>query len=372
MHHLVALDLAGGPGFVDALRRVWDNGDAAAPIDQRLSTDAKRGVVERLEASVVVDATGEHSVDCGTPVEPDDALVVATSGSSGEPKGVVLTHDAVAASAAATSNRLGVSASDHWLACLPLSHVGGLSVVTRALAVGTELTVTAGFDADEVAAAAANGANLVSLVPATLGRVDASAFRTIVLGGSSIPSDRPANTVATYGMTETGSGVVYDGLALDGVDVRVVEREIQLRCPMLLRCYRDGTNPRVEGGWYPTGDLGRLVDGRLHVDGRADAVIITGGENVWPEPVEDVLKSHVAVADAAIVGRSDPQWGERVVALLVLQPDAVCPVLGEIRDHVKASLPTWCAPREMEIVASLPRTAIGKLQRGRLQDGLSR
>ncbi len=370
MHSLVALDLAGGPGFVDALLRVWDNGDAAAPIDQRLSSDAKRRVVKQLEASVVVDAAEEHSVDGGTPVEPGDALVVATSGSSGEPKGVVLTHDAVAASAAATSDRLGVSASDHWLACLPLSHVGGLSVVTRALAVGTELTVTAGFDADEVAAAVANGANLVSLVPATLDRVDASVFRTIVLGGSSIPVDRPSNTVATYGMTETGSGVVYDGLALDGVDVRVVHREIQLRCPMLLRCYRDGTNPRIEGGWFPTGDFGRLVDGRLYVDGRADAVIITGGENVWPEPVEAVLKTHAAVDDVAVLGRADPEWGERVVALLVVAPDSTAPLLADVRDHVKAELPAWCAPQELHVVKSLPRTAIGKLQRGRLPSKL--
>ena len=294
MNRLVAIDLPGGPDFVDELQRVWDAGDAAFPVDQRLPDDAKRQLCATMRV--------------GEEVEPGDALVVATSGSTGVPKGVVLTHDAVAASARATSERLAVHADDHWLACLPLSHVGGLSVVTRALHAGTRLTVLPGF---EVAAVEASGATLVSLVSTALARIDASRFRTIVLGGSRPPDDRPANCVTTYGMTETGSGVVYDGLPLDGVEVDIAsDGEIRLQAPMLLRCYRDGTTPFDDDGWFATGDLGEWrPDGTLHVAGRRGDLIITGGENVWPEAVETALADHPGVAEVMVRGIADPGVG---------------------------------------------------------------
>ena len=137
--------------------------------------------------------------------------------------------------------------------CLPLNHVGGLSVVTRALHTGTQLTVLPRFDEEAVAA---SPATLTSLVAATLPRVDARRFRHILLGGAAPPADRPSNCVATYGMTETGSGVVYDGRPLDRVEVRIdATGEIHLRGPMLLRCYSDGTSPLCDG-WLPTGDIG--------------------------------------------------------------------------------------------------------------------
>ena len=186
---LVALDLPGGPAFVAALRHVWDRGDAAFPVDQRLPPTAKAALIAAMAPAAAIDSSGaETTLEGGLPMEPGDALVVATSGAAGAPKGVVLTHDAVAASAAATNSRLAVTPADHWLACLPLSHVGGLSVVTRALAGGTRLTVHPGFDAAAVARA---GATLVSLVATLLPRVEPARFRTIVLGGSSPPRDLP-------------------------------------------------------------------------------------------------------------------------------------------------------------------------------------
>lgn len=366
MNELVALDLPGGDRFVTELQRAWDTGDAVFPVDQRLPDPAKRALLDDLGAGSVVDAGGDRTaLGTGRPVEPGDALVVATSGSTGTPKGVVLTHDAVAASARATSRRLGVAADDHWLACLPLAHVGGLSVITRALHNGTRLTVLPGFDS---AAVDASDATLVSLVATALARIDISRWRTIVLGGSRPPADRPANTVTTYGMTETGSGVVYDRRPLDGVELRIVDGEVHLRGPMLLRCYRDGTDPRAPDGWFATGDLGHLdADGLLHVHGRRGDLIITGGENVWPEPVEAVLRGVAGVADVAVVGDDDAEWGQRVTAVVVPADPASPPRLDELRAAVKDRLPAFCAPRALELVAGLPRTALGKLRRGDLR-----
>ncbi|HSL58527.1 MAG TPA: fatty acid--CoA ligase family protein [Acidimicrobiales bacterium] len=370
MHELVALEGPAGPAWVDALRRAWDDGDAVAPIDPRLPPAARDQLLDALAPTVVVHVDGaRRRHPGGRPVEPGDALVVATSGTTGTPKGVVLTHDAVAASATATSRRLAVDPTRHrWLACLPLAHVGGLSVVTRALLTGTPLEVHPGFDAAAVTDAADRGATHVSLVATALARIDPTRFERIVLGGSAPPPDRPANAVATYGMTETGSGIVYDGFPLDGVEVRAVDGELHVRGPMLLRAYRDGTDPRTADGWLPTGDLGGVdaATGRVTVLGRRGDLIITGGENVWPTPVEAELERHPGVAEAAVIGRPDPEWGQRVVAVIVPADARRPPDLDELRRHVRAALPAWCAPRSLELVERLPRTALGKVVRTRL------
>ncbi len=344
---LVALDLPGGPDFVSELQRIWDGGDAAFPIDQRLPSSAKNDLREAMRV--------------GEEVAAGDALVVATSGSTGTPKGVVLTHDAVAASAEATSSRLGVTDDDHWLACLPLSHVGGLSGVTRALHTGTKLTVLPGFDAEAIDQ---SDATLISLVATTLPRINADSFRTILLGGGHPPIERPPNTVTTYGMTETGSGVVYDGVPLDDVEVRLdADGDIFLRGPMLLREYRDGTSPLDDLGWLATGDLGRwLDDGRLHVDGRRGDLIITGGENVWPQAVEAILVRHPDVAEVLVRGVEDAEWGQVVEALVVPRP-MTNPTLQSLRGFVKREHPAFMAPKRIRVVSTLPRTALGKLRR---------
>jgi O-succinylbenzoic acid--CoA ligase len=369
--------MPGGPAFAETLRRCWDDHDAVLPLDVRLPLPAINRIIEILRPSVVIDRVGHSTSFAGAePVEESDALVVATSGTTGEPKGVVLTHAAVEASARATSTRLGVNPSrDRWLACLPVSHVGGLSVVTRAMVTSTPVEIQPHFTVEDATRAALDrGATLVSLVPTALTRLGpdgAQMFRCIVLGGQHPPARRPPNTVVTYGMTETGSGVAYDGLALEGVAVRIEAGEIWLRGPMLLRCYRDGTDPKMPGGWYATGDAGEIdTDGRLCVHGRIDDMLISGGENVRPPEVEAVLRLHPAVADVAVGGLPDDTWGVRIVAYVVvcptvegLEPPAL---LAELRELVKENLAPFAAPRELVVVAELPRTSMDKISRARL------
>jgi O-succinylbenzoic acid--CoA ligase len=384
---LVALDLPGGPAFVDALRRAWDRGDAVLPVDRRLPELARRRLFAALAPDAIVDETGHRRIDVEStmsaaawdgppapvaPLQPGDALVMATSGTTGEPKGVILTHGAIDASAAATSQHLGIDPRrHHWLACLPLAHVGGLAVVCRALWAGTALTVTDRFDVDE---ATSSGATHVSLVATALRRLGhrAAVFERIVLGGAAPPEDLPSNVVSTYGLTETGSGVVYDGRPLPGVDVRAVDGELQLRGPMLLRCYRSGHDPKTPDGWLPTGDAGSVdpIDGTVRVLGRQGDLIITGGQNVWPDPVERAIAGLAGVAEVAVLGRADPEWGQQVTALIV--PDGMAPSLAEVRAAVKRTLPAYCAPHAVQYVTALPRTALGKIQRGALAPLLRR
>lgn len=371
--------MPGGPGFVEALLRVWDQGNAAAPLDQRLPPAAARRQLEELRPRFVVGRDGQStSLDDSVPSEPGDALVLCTSGSSGAPKGVVLTHDAVEASALATSSRLGVDVgTDRWLACLPLAHIGGLSVVTRALITGTPLDVHDGFDAAAVEASAERGVTLVSLVATALSRIDPRGFRAVLLGGASAPDDLPGNVVVTYGMTETGSGIVYDGLPLEGAEVRIgdgelgAEGEVLVKGAMLLRCYRDGSDPKIAGGWLRSGDGGRIdAQGRVSVSGRMADVIVTGGEKVWPISVEGLVARDPSVAEVAVAGEPDPEWGERVVAYVVAEDGRAPPRLEALRERVKAELGPWAAPRELRLLETLPRTANGKIARAQL--GLER
>jgi O-succinylbenzoic acid--CoA ligase len=374
-------------GFVDALRAIWDTGDAAAPLDPRLPAAARRTMLDALRPTRIVRSDGEqHALPDGSGVEEGDALVVASSGTAGQLKGVVLTHEAVVASARATTERLAVDPSRHsWLACLPLAHIGGLAVVTRAVVTDTPLLVMPGFEAEAVEAAGrTRRATHVSLVTTALARLDPAVFTRILLGGSKAPDSLPPNVVKTYGLTETGSGVVYDGQPLPGVDVALRhadgtfstaaggadaphEGEILIRAPMLFRCYRDGSTGRVPGpdrdiSWFATGDAGHFGEGGdLAVSGRIDEVITTGAEKVWPDVVERVLSAHPDVAEVAVWKRSDPDWGERVVAWVVPTDDA--PSLDELRKVVADAIAPWAAPKELVIVDDLPRTASGKVRR---------
>lgn len=362
VNELVCLDMPNGQAFVDRLTQAWSQGDAVFPLDQRLPPRARNIVLEAVQPTVMATSDGDHEVP-GQRVEAGDALVVATSGTTGVPKAAILTHDAVSASATATSRRLGVTSHDCWLSCLPPSHVGGLSVITRSVLTNTRLITQATFSEEGYLAAARQGATLVSLVATALQRVDASLYRTIVLGGAKPPAHRPPNCVTTYGMTETGSGIVYDGRPLDGVEIRITDSVIYVRAPMLMRGYRFHPSPIDSDGWFCTGDIGELnPDGTLRVHGRQGDLIISGGENIWPESVEDVLRTLASIEDVCVVGAPDEEWGQQVCAFVVPAPDSF-PTLEAARQHVKETLPAFCAPKQLHIVDAIPRTALGKPQR---------
>jgi O-succinylbenzoic acid--CoA ligase len=246
-----------------------------------------------------------------------------------------------------------------------------------------------GFDAEAVEEAGRSGlVTHVSLVTTALGRLDPSVFACVLLGGSKPPEVLPPNVVTTYGLTETGSGVVYDGVPLEGVEISLryadgtysapgqavdaaADGEILVRGPMLFRSYRDGDDGRVVGpdgtsDWFATGDAGHWVaNGLLAVSGRIDDVITTGAEKVWPDLVERALSAHPDVAEVAVWKRSDPEWGERVVAWVVPSDDA--PSLDELRRIVAETIAPWAAPRELVLVDDLPRTAAGKVRRRELE-----
>jgi len=391
MGRLVALAIPGGPEYPAAIRRIWDDGDAIAPLDDRLPPGQAERHLAILRPGAVLEPGGTiRERPGGWPTEEGDAVVIATSGTSGRPKAAIHSHESVAASARAIGDALAVdSERDRWLACLPLAHIGGLSVVMRSIVTGTPVEVHPRFEAEATIDAARRGATLVSLVTRALNQVPAELFRTILIGGAAPPPDRPDNVIATYGMTETGSGVVYEwgsgearrSLLLEGLEVTVgdpttgartgpvpgAEGEIHLRGPMLFRGYRDEPDPFVAGGWFPTGDLGRWSgDGRLVVDGRRGDVIVTGGEKVWPEPVERLLGARDDIAEVAVIGRPDPDWGHRVTAVIVVADGRPTPALGDLRETVLAELPSWAAPKGLEVVDALPRTSLGKIRRSLL------
>jgi O-succinylbenzoic acid--CoA ligase len=238
--------------------------------------------------------------------------------------------------------------------------VAGFSLLARSIVFGNPISILPKFDESEVLAAVKNGATHVSLVPTTLFRINPANFESILLGGAAAPPNLPANVTTTYGMTETFGGISYNGSPLDGVEVRVVDGQFEVRTPSMFRAYRGSDTRQAKEGWYQTGDNGIFTDNVLQVFGRSDDMIITGGENVWPSEVEKAAATFPGVERVAVVGVDDAQWGQRVVAFIVSSLENG-PSLQDIRDHVKQQLTPFCAPSDIQLLSEFPTTSLGKV-----------
>lgn len=354
---------------------LWDAGFATLPLSPSLTDLEIQTLLGELRPDRIEDEGGTTELRGGLPVAEGTALVVATSGASGRPKGVELSHDALEWAARAYAARLGTQPAERWLGCLPLSHIGGLGILVRSLLARTEPVIHDRFDPEAIAAE--QETTLISLVPTMLVRlmdagVDLSRYSAVLLGGAGLAAataERARSAgirlVHTYGLTETCGGCNFDGVPLDGVEFKVVEERILIRGPMLMSGYRlkpELTAEALEGGWLHTADRGRIDDhGVLEVFGRADDLIVTGGEKVSAIEVESLLQTHPQVADAAVAGVDDYRWGQAVAALIV--PKGGSPTLREIKRYLSESIAEFKAPKRILIVDEIPRTASGKVRR---------
>jgi o-succinylbenzoate---CoA ligase len=387
-----ALTIRPGREEVVLLHALMKLGATALPLSPALSDAERQAVLDAehpaIDLSDVARLTqteadmpllGEHDMD-------DCTCRILTSGSSGTPRPVGLTYGNFLFSAMGSAYNIGVSPDDRWLCCLPLSHVAGLSIVMRSVIYGTTAVLHDGFEVDRVAASLTDDdITVVSLVATMLGRLleagaDLSGPRAILVGGGPIPEDtleealgRGATVVQTYGLTEACSQVSTlapadarrkvgsAGRPLLTTHLRIRHGEILVQGPTVAPGFADAD------GWLHTGDLGRIdEEGFLYVEDRIDDMIVSGGENVVPAEVEQVLLRHPQVADAAVVGRDDPEWQEAVTAVVVLHEGAELPT-EELRRHCAEELAGYKVPKRIEIASALPRTPGGKLLRRALR-----
>jgi len=377
------------PRLVELLAAALDgSGPAIAPLDAGLPPARLAGLIDALGPDSVQDTEGVTSARSGPHggVAEGTAVVVGTSGSTGVPKGVELSAAALRHSARASLDRVGARPGERWLCCLPVTHVAGLAVLVRSLVSGTEPVLAERADAGTVAA---SGCTHVSLVPTQLQRLlqaDAhgptplAGFSSVLLGGAATPAglldaarEACVPVVTTYGMTETCGGCVYDGVPLDGVRAQVRDDgRIWLSGPVLFSGYLGGPRAPADG-WFRTGDLGLLdAAGRLAVRGRADDVINTGGHKVVPGEVAAALQSCPGVREVAVVGQPDPEWGERVVAVVVPADPGDPPAPELLRRHVRERLPRYAIPSRVVMVDAVPMLPSGKHDIVRLRQELLR
>jgi O-succinylbenzoic acid--CoA ligase len=374
----VALALPGVEDFVVALHGCLLIGAIAVPVDLRLTPRERE---RRLAGAAVVVSEPLQGAEVPWPVHGGGGdrpvTVMHTSGTTAAPKQVVLSYRNWLASALGSATALGLDLAERWLCPMPLTHVGGLSIPIRSSIYATTAVVHGRFDIEAVLAELMDSTRrttLVSLVPTMLSRLldaglsDPPTLRWALLGGGPIPPallerahGAGVPVAPTYGMTEACSQIATFGWPLPGAEIRTAAEEVIVRGPMV------AAGAMSDDGWLHTGDLGRIDDrGRLVITGRKADTIVTGGENVAPAEIEGVLVSHPAVADAAVYGRVDPQWGEAVVAKVVVR-DGASLEAEELRSFCAARLAVFKVPKVFEFEPALPRSETGKLLRRELR-----
>jgi O-succinylbenzoic acid--CoA ligase len=388
----VAVCLRPGAEYVVLLHALMKLGAVAYPLSPALPAAEREAELERADPILTVSSPGDLTgpeADLPLLGEHDLNAIhcrILTSGTTGRPRPVGLTYGNHLWSAVGSAFNLGMEPSDRWLCCLPLNHVAGLSIVLRSVIYGTTAVVHDGFDTDRIAESLeGDGVTVISLVATQLRRlleagVDLLPLRAVLVGGGPVPDDvleeaigRGATVVQTYGMTETASQVTTlapqdarrklgsAGRPLLTTHLRIQDGEILVQGPTVAPGSTD------VDGWLHTGDLGHIdEEGFLYVTDRLGDVIVTGGENVMPAEVEEVLLRHPAVADAAVVGRADAEWQEAVAAVVVLRGGAQASP-DELRHHCSETLAAFKVPKRFEFAAELPRTPSGKLLRRALR-----
>ncbi len=390
---IAAISMEPGIEYATVLHALMKLGATAFPLDPRLTEDERETAIGSQIPAIVIERPDDlegHEADMPLLGELDlDAPCtrILTSGTSGASRAIEHTYGNHLWSAVGSAFNLGVEPTDRWLCCVPLFHVSGVTILMRSAIYGTTAVVQDGFDLDRAAESLErDGITIVSLVTTMLTRlIDAGAAierpRALLVGGGPVPDEileealgLGATVVQTYGLTEATSQVTTlapedasrkrgsAGRPLLTTHVRIApDEEILVQGPTVAPAALDAD------GWLHTGDRGRIdAEGFLWVKGRADDLIVTGGENVAPEEVEEVLVAHPDVADAAVVGRPDPDWQNAVVAVLVAN-GAAEPDRDSLRSWCSARLAPYKVPKSFELVSELPRTSSGKLRRGELR-----
>ena len=388
----VALTMHPGREEVVLVHALMKLGAVLLPLGPKMTAEERAAVLAVEEPALDLTDPGELTqTEADLPLlgehDMDDVVCrLLTSGSTGRPHPVGLTYGNFLWSAVGSGFNIGVQPEDRWLCCMPLSHVAGLGIVMRSAIYGTTAVIHDGFDVDRVAAALAEDRiSVISVVATMLTRLlevgaDLSGPRAVLVGGGPVPEEsleeatgRGATVVQTYGLTEACSQVTTlapgeaqrklgsAGRPLLTTHLRIQDGEILVQGPTVAPGHADAD------GWLHTGDLGRIdEDGFLYVEDRIDDMIVSGGENIIPAEVEKVLLRHPEVADAAVVGREDPEWQQAVTAIVVLEDGSeVTP--DELRRHCAEALAGFKVPKRVELAAALPRTPSGKLMRRALR-----
>ena len=387
----VAMNMRPGRDKIILIHALMKTGAVLLPISPKLSPEERAEAIASCEVSVDLDDPGKLTqTEADLPLlgehdMSDPHCRILTSGSTGRPHTVSLSYGNHLFSAMGSAFNIGVDPSDRWLCALPTSHISGLSIVMRSVIYGTAIVLQDRFTpAGVTEAIERDGVTVVSMVSTMLLRlldedVDLTAPRAILVGGGPVPPsalsealDRGAKVIQTYGLTETCSQVTTlevaearrkvgsVGRPLLTSHLRIQAGEILVQGPTVSAGALDAD------GWLHTGDVGWIdEDGFLFVQGRTDEMIITGGENVIPAEVEDVLVQHPGILEAAVVGRPDPEWQQAVTAVVVPREGGSVSI-DELRAHCDGKLAPYKIPKQIEVVDQLPKTPSGKLHRAAL------